>query len=52
MEKASKAEKNFANNISFFGHTHYMQKFPGQASNPHYSSDPRNCSDEAGSLTH
>ena len=35
-----------------FGHTHSMQKFPGQGSNPHHSSDSSCNSDNAESLTH
>ena len=33
-------------------HTHGIQKFPSQGSNPHHCSNPSYCSDNAGSLTH
>ena len=36
----------------FFGHTHGMQKFLGQESNPLHSSDPSHSTDNTGSLTH
>ena len=35
----------------FFGHALGMQKFPGQGSNPHHSSDPNYSNDNAGSST-
>ena len=34
-----------------FGHIHGMQKFPGQGSNPHHSSDLSHRSDDVRSLT-
>ena len=37
--------------FSIFGHTCGMKKSPGQGSNPHYSSNPSPCSDNARSLT-
>ena len=36
--------------IYFFGHTHIIQKFVGQGSNPCHSSVPSHSSDNAGSL--
>ena len=36
----------------FFGHAHRMQRFWGQGSNSHHSSDPSHNSDRAWSLTH
>ena len=35
----------------YLGRAHSRQKFPGQGSNLHHSSDPSSCSDKAGSLT-
>ena len=37
--------------LFFFGCAHGIQKFIGQGLNPHYSSNPGCCSDNAGSLT-
>ena len=38
--------------ICIYGHAHSMQKFPGQGPNPCHSREPRQCSDNTGSLTH
>ena len=35
-----------------FGHANTMWKIPGQGSNPHHSSNPSCCRDNAGSSTH
>ena len=43
---------NFQLYVYFFGHTHNMQKFPGQGSNLSHSSNPSHCSDNNGYLTH
>ena len=38
--------------LKFFGHAHGVWMFLGQGLNPHHSSDPSFCSDNAKSLTH
>ena len=42
----------FSVSFSFFVHAHSMWKFLGQGSNPHHSSNPSRCNDNARSLTH